>query len=59
MNERESQKARDERLLKLFKNLDTRSEGHLDLEGLRRGLKRINHREFNHPVPLAVPPKHL
>ncbi|KAG0642060.1 mitochondrial carrier domain-containing protein [Tuber brumale] len=43
MNERESQKARDERLLKLFKSLDTRSEGHLDLEGLRRGLKRINH----------------
>lgn len=44
MEERESQKARDERLLLLFKNLDTRNEGHLDLEGLRRGLKRINHR---------------
>ncbi|KAL0634004.1 hypothetical protein Q9L58_007105 [Maublancomyces gigas] len=43
MEERESQKARDERLLLLFKNLDTRNEGHLDLEGLRRGLKRINH----------------
>jgi len=59
MNERESQKARDERLLKLFENLDTRSEGYLDLEGLRRGLKRINHREFNHLAPLAVPLKHL
>ncbi|KAH0605505.1 uncharacterized protein H6S33_004727 [Morchella sextelata] len=43
MEERESQKARDKRLLQLFKNLDTRNEGHLDLEGLRRGLQRINH----------------
>lgn len=55
MEERESQKARDERLLLLFKNLDTRNEGHLDLEGLRRGLKRINHRmstpHFAFPLP--------
>lgn len=55
MEERESQKARDERLLQLFKNLDTRNEGHLDLEGLRRGLKRINHRmstpHFTFPLP--------
>ncbi|KAL7271075.1 hypothetical protein RUND412_006192 [Rhizina undulata] len=43
MEGRESEKARDERLHALFKKLDTRNEGHLDLEGLRRGLKRINH----------------
>lgn len=56
MSERESQKARDERLLQLFKNLDTRNEGHLDLEGLRRGLRRINHRESDHLVLLLPCP---
>lgn len=56
MEERESQKARDERLLLLFKNLDTRNEGHLDLEGLRRGLKRINHR-MSTPLFASPPPR--
>ncbi|TGZ77404.1 mitochondrial carrier [Ascodesmis nigricans] len=33
----------DERLEALFHKLDTRNEGHLDLDGFQRGLKRINH----------------
>ncbi|KAF8461361.1 mitochondrial carrier domain-containing protein [Kalaharituber pfeilii] len=41
--DRESQLARDARVLKLWQTLDTRKEGHLDLEGLRQGLKRIDH----------------
>lgn len=44
--DRESQLARDARVAKLWAQLDTRKEGYLDLEGLRDGLKRINHREW-------------
>ncbi|KAI5795556.1 mitochondrial carrier domain-containing protein [Geopyxis carbonaria] len=39
----DSERASEERLASLFKKLDTRNEGHLDLEGFRRGLRRINH----------------
>ena len=42
--DREPQLARDIRVQKLWEKLDTRQEGHLDLEGLKRGLKRIGHR---------------
>lgn len=31
-----------------FKRLDTKNEGHLDVEGLRAGLKKINHRKLHH-----------
>ena len=46
--DRESQLARDARIIKLWGQLDTRKEGHLDLEGLRDGLRRINHRKLCH-----------
>lgn len=48
--DRESQLARDARIIKLWGQLDTRNEGHLDLEGLRDGLRRINHplKDANH-----------
>lgn len=41
--DRESQLARNTRVQLLWEKLDTRKEGHLDLEGLRQGLKRIEH----------------
>ena len=46
--DRESQLARNARVQLLWEKLDTRKVGHLDLEGLRQGLKRIEHR--------AIPP---
>ncbi|EGX47144.1 hypothetical protein AOL_s00097g190 [Orbilia oligospora ATCC 24927] len=41
--EEEPERARRARLLRLFETLDTNQQGQLDLEGLRNGLKRINH----------------
>jgi hypothetical protein len=34
----------DARVERLWKSLDTRGEGQLDLNGLKRGLKNIDHR---------------
>ncbi len=42
--ERDSQEARDARVRALWDTLDTRKEGFLDLAGLKRGLKRLDHR---------------
>lgn len=42
--DRESQRARDARVKGLWDQLDTRKVGHLDLEGLKQGFKRIEHR---------------
>lgn len=42
----ESKDERDERVDKLWETLDTRREGHIDLHGLKKGLKKIDHREF-------------
>lgn len=41
----ESKDERDERVARLWESLDTRKEGHIDLPGLKKGLKKIDHRE--------------
>lgn len=46
----ESKDERDERVARLWETLDTRKEGHVDLSGLKKGLKKIDHRESD-PVP--------
>lgn len=43
----ESKDERDKRVDKLWETLDTRKEGHIDLTGLKKGLKKIDHREFD------------
>lgn len=43
----ESQKQRDRRIEKLWMRLDTRNEGHLDFQGLKRGLDKIDHRKLD------------
>lgn len=47
----ESQNSRDARIEKLWKKLDPQSKGELDINGLKKGLTRIDHRE-----PASVPP---
>lgn len=42
----ESRSDHDKRIRKLWETLDTRHEGHLDLKGFQRGLKRMDHREY-------------
>ena len=42
--ESEDKAAREERVRKLWKRLDTRNEGRLDANGLRRGLQELDHR---------------
>lgn len=44
----EDQIAQDARVNKLWKTLDTRNEGRLNLNGLKKGLSNINHRLY-HP----------
>lgn len=41
----ESKDERDERVARLWDTLDARKEGHIDLNGLKKGLKKIDHRE--------------
>jgi len=36
----------DARVEKLWRTLDTRKEGRLDADGLRRGLEKIDHRMY-------------
>ncbi len=45
MDSLESQNARDARVERLWKQLDTLKNGELDLAGLRKGLKKIDHRQ--------------
>lgn len=40
----ESANAQDARVEALWTQLDTRKQGHLDLNGLKRGLRKIDHR---------------
>jgi solute carrier family 25 phosphate transporter 23/24/25/41 len=40
----ESQKEQDARVERLWQTLDTAKDGHLDLKGLKKGLKKIDHR---------------
>lgn len=54
----ESKDERDERVAKLWEKLDTRREGHIDLPGLKKGLKNIDHREFGRPA-LRIPTNHF
>ena len=44
----ESEAARESRILSLWKKLDTNDQGTLDVEGLKKGLKKIDHR--THPL---------
>lgn len=39
----ESQNSRDARIEELWKKLDTQNKGEIDLKGLQRGLKIIDH----------------
>ncbi|KAJ5900836.1 mitochondrial carrier [Penicillium subrubescens] len=39
----ESKDERDKRVALLWESLDTRKEGHIDLTGLKKGLKKIDH----------------
>jgi solute carrier family 25 phosphate transporter 23/24/25/41 len=41
----ESQNSRDARVEKLWKILDTKGKGCLDLNDLKAGLKKLDHRE--------------
>lgn len=43
--EGESKNARDARVEKLWQDLDTRKEGQLDIKALKKGLRKIDHRE--------------
>lgn len=42
----EDQTAQDARVDKLWRTLDTRNEGRLNLNGLKKGLSEINHRLY-------------
>lgn len=48
--EDEDQRAQDERVERLWRTLDTQREGKLSLHGLRRGLQKMDHREFGWAV---------
>ena len=37
---------RDERIGRIWSALDTHKEGQIDFNGLKKGLKRIDHREL-------------
>jgi len=41
----ESPDERDARTLSLWKKLDTQNEGSLDVKALKKGLRKIDHRE--------------
>lgn len=42
----ESQNSRDARIEQLWQKLDPQKKGELDINGLRKGLSRIDHREY-------------
>lgn len=44
MDMQESQKQRDKRLEELWRKLDPQATGELDLKGLQKGLRKIDHR---------------
>lgn len=43
----EKQRAQDGRVERLWRTLDTRDEGQLDVPGLKSGLRKINHRLYS------------
>jgi Ca2+-binding EF-hand superfamily protein len=50
----ESTNAQDARIEELFRALDVGKKGHLDLDNLRAGLKRIDHRMLARCIALAT-----
>lgn len=42
--EEETDKERDERLKKLWHTLDASGDGQIDIHGLKKGLKKMDHR---------------
>lgn len=52
----ESQNSRDARIEKLWKKLDPQGKGELDLNGLKKGLTRIDHRESASSICCKLPP---
>lgn len=40
--------SQDERISSLWSSLDTQGGGQLDAKALRRGLKKLDHREYEH-----------
>jgi solute carrier family 25 phosphate transporter 23/24/25/41 len=44
MRDRESSNAQDARVEELWRTLDTSGRGFLDLKGLKKGLKKMDHR---------------
>ena len=51
----ESPDERDRRIADLWESLGVSKSGRLDLNGLKKGLKKIDHREFGRPPPLPSP----
>ena len=45
--ESEDRNARGARIEKLWKRLDTKNEGKLDANGLKKGLQEIDHRTYS------------
>lgn len=46
----ESEAQREERLQSLWRQLDTRRKGYLDLQALKTGLAQMNHRKLCLPL---------
>lgn len=55
MGMQESQNQRDSRVEELWKKLDPHGTGELDLKGLQKGLRKIDHRQLG-PRPLYCVP---
>lgn len=49
----ESKEARQARHEALWRQLDPKRKGSLDLPALKSGLAQMNHREFFHPIPTS------
>ena len=50
----ESQNERDARIEDLWQKLDPQSKGKLDVNGLKKGLTRIDHRQYTSPATLFL-----
>jgi solute carrier family 25 phosphate transporter 23/24/25/41 len=46
---RESQNQRDKRIEELWRTLGPNKKGELDMKGLQKGLRKIDHREYLPP----------
>lgn len=44
--DRDDQKAQNERVEKLWQTLDAGKEGRLNLQGLKKGLGKMDHRQY-------------